>query len=542
MSSPKPLQESPRWQMPAVALIALAASLTSLRNGFAYDDIPIIAANEHVHSLATWWTLFGSSYWPPAYGESLYRPLSMLAYSLQWTPGSGSPMVFHAVSIALFVTLAVAVLILLREVLDEYGAVVGGALFAAHPVHSEAVANVVGQAELLAAIGVVAAITLYLRARRAGGPDLRQAFGIAAIYAGASLAKEHALFLPFLIVAAELLVYRGATDRGQRRNVGRLLVLLAVVGVCVVGARTAVLGSLFGEQTPVEMDTSMRIWTMFRVIPEWVRLLTFPAHLSAEYGPQQIEIMDGPGVLSVLGIVFVVVIIAAFVASLSRQRAVAVGLAWLAITFLPVSNLLSGVVLQERSLMLPSVGAAMLFGAAFQWLWRAATSVPARQALVATAGLLAVLGVWRSAERNPVWRDNLTLFTQTVKDAPRSYRAHYLLGGELFRVGRAGQGEQELRRAIALARNDSDPFNFLATQYRVAKLYAQAIPLYRQALAIRPRRPDSRFGLALSLLETGDAAGARAQSDTGIAHGQLLSLFQWVRTRADSALGVRGPG
>jgi Flp pilus assembly protein TadD len=106
-------------------------------------------------------------------------------------------------------------------------------------------------------------------------------------------------------------------------------------------------------------------------------------------------------------------------------------------------------------------------------------------------------------------------------------------------VGRAAEGERELRRAIALARNDSDPYNFLATKYREAKLYAQAIPLYRTALEIRPRRPDSRFGLAFSLLESGDATGALAHADTGLANGQLKSYFEWVKGRADSALRAK---
>lgn len=36
-----------------------------------------------------------------------------------------------------------------------------------------------------------------------------------------------------------------------------------------MGARTFVLGSLSGEQSPVEMDPSLRLWRMLRVIPEW---------------------------------------------------------------------------------------------------------------------------------------------------------------------------------------------------------------------------------------------------------------------------------
>src|SRR5688572_29264805 len=173
-----------------VAVIALAATITSLRNGFAYDDIPIIAANSRVHDLGAWWSFFGTSYWPPQYGESLYRPLSMLGYAIQWAIGGGNPMVFHATSIVLFLVLAVLVTAFLRELLDERSALAGAALFAAHPVHTEPIANVVGQAELLAAIGVVGATILYVRARKATGPNIAQSIGMAALYAGASLSKE----------------------------------------------------------------------------------------------------------------------------------------------------------------------------------------------------------------------------------------------------------------------------------------------------------------------------------------------------------------
>ena len=522
-----------------VAAIALAATITSLRNGFAYDDIPIIATNERVHHLASWWSFFGTSYWPPQYGESLYRPLSMLAYALEWAIGGGRPMVFHAASIVLFMLLAVLVLMLLRELLDERAALAGGAIFAAHPVHTEAIANVVGQAELLAAIGVVGAMVVYLRARRAGGPASGQALGIAALYAAASLSKEHALFLPLLIGAAELVLHR---DTPGRARTMKLLALLALTGAAVLGARTAVLGSLLGEQNPVEMDPSARLWMMLRVVPEWVRLLAWPAHLSSEYGPQQIEVIDGPTAIGVIGIVFLLAFVASFVVCLTRQRAASFGLAWLAITFVPVSNLVSGVVLQERTLMLPSVGFVVILGAAFAWVWGRGSAARHRYALMSLVALLLVAAVLRSAVRNPAWRDNPTLFAQMVKDAPLAYRAHYLYGSELFNLNRPADGERELRQAIALGRNDSDPYNFLATKYREARLYTQAIPLYRQALDIRPGRPDSRFGLALSLLETGEALGARAQADTGLASGQLKSYFEWVRTRADSALLARGPG
>ena len=50
-------------QGPAVAivLLALLASVTSLANGFAYDDRWIIADNPNVHDPAHWWNVFGET-------------------------------------------------------------------------------------------------------------------------------------------------------------------------------------------------------------------------------------------------------------------------------------------------------------------------------------------------------------------------------------------------------------------------------------------------------------------------------------------------
>ena len=53
------------WLPPAtVALLALAASITSLGHDFTFDDRYIVLLNKHVHTLANIWRLFGQTYWP----------------------------------------------------------------------------------------------------------------------------------------------------------------------------------------------------------------------------------------------------------------------------------------------------------------------------------------------------------------------------------------------------------------------------------------------------------------------------------------------
>lgn len=534
----------------AVIALAVVASATSLSNGFALDDIALVADNARVHSLHEWWQLFAIPYWPAQYGASLYRPLVTIGYALQWALGRGAPWVFHLTSVTLYAALCVLVLALLLELLGPVPAVVSAALFAVHPVHVEAVGNVVGQAELLAAVAAVGACALYVRARRANRLGGAAIASIGLLYAIACLCKEHALLLPLLLGAMEWLgIGRPVSNKATRpsaelRPVVRLFVSLFCIGAAYLIARTSVVGELLGEKHLVPVFGARRLWIMLVVVPHWVRLLLWPAHLSAEYSPRQIEIPAGPGPEIILGAVVLVALAALFVA-LGRsteaprdERGVArFALAWLAVTLLPVSNLFSVMLVAERTLLLPSVGAVLVIGAATSWAMQRATR-PARVALATAVAVVVGAGAVRSSNRQRVWRDDETLFAQMVEDAPLSYRAQFFYGQLLFQRGRRAEGERHVKLAIALNPTPSDvsPLNYLATQYRDAGMCPQALPLYQQALANDAARPDVRYGLAACLLATGRVDQARRLAQDGVRRGDLKGLFIQLIARSDSLL------
>src|SRR5437763_10408667 len=137
-----------RLAAPCIALLALASSIAGIANQFTYDDRYIVQLNPQVRSLAGWWRVFESSYWPKDWGGDGYRPLTILLFKLEWILGGGRPAVFHAVNIVLYVAVSVLVLHLAARVVPFWAAVLAASLFAVHPVYVEAVANVVGQAEL----------------------------------------------------------------------------------------------------------------------------------------------------------------------------------------------------------------------------------------------------------------------------------------------------------------------------------------------------------------------------------------------------------
>jgi len=541
-------------------MLSVVASATGLSNGFALDDLALVADNARVHSLDQWWRLFALPYWPPQYGASLYRPLVTLAYSVQWSAGGGGPWVFHLCSVVFYAALCALVLAFLFEMLAPIPAVVGAALFAVHPVHVEAVANVVGQSELMASLAIVASCIVYLRARRRGTLGFAPILSLCGLYGIAVLCKEHALLLPALLAALEWFVVDAPPTAAkwdavsQRvRATAPLVIGLLVVAALYLTTRTIVVGELLGEKHLVPINGVQRLWVMLVVVPHWLRLLVWPAHLSAEYSPRQIEIPTGPGPEITLGATILVATIAAFVAlgrgsgtTRTERNAARLGLAWLGIMLLPVSNLFSVMLVAERTLLLPSVGAVLVAGASVSWATRSGTrwsnALIARVTLAAVLATLVSAGAIRSRERQRVWHDNATLFAQTAEDAPRSYRAQFFYGQILFEQGRRAEGERRLRLAIALNPTPSDvsPLNYLATQYRDAGLCPQALPLYERALANDEARPDVRYGMAACLLQTGRVREARRLAEDGARRGDLKSLFLQIIARSDSVASSGG--
>src|SRR5262249_44543406 len=156
---------------------------------------------------------------------------------------------------------------------------------------------------------------------------------------------------------------RGAersTWRAKLRRLGPCFTLLALTAAGGLAARAAVTGSLIGGRAGVGVDVATRVWTMLGGVPEWVRLFVWPGHLSAEYGPQQISIRSGPSAPSLLGMLLLIVAVALFGLLLRRARSqgfagilpLPFALAWLGITLLPATNLVTGLVLEERTLFL----------------------------------------------------------------------------------------------------------------------------------------------------------------------------------------------
>jgi hypothetical protein len=528
-----------------VAVLALAASASSLGNGFTYDDVYLIQRTPRLHTLDGWWRDFAHTYWPEDAGGDGYRPLTIIAYRLEWAIGGGSPLPFHVANVALHVAGAVAVFWLGCAVLPLAAAWIAALLYAVHPVHVEAVANVVGQSELAVAFLTALSMAVYLHGRLAGPISKGRWAGIFALYATGLLFKEHAIVLPALILLAELTVVRDPATLWRRTMTLRpaLLGLTLIAAVYMWTRSAVVIEGLSGFKPFVvfqalQLSSGQRVLTMIGSSHEWVRLFLWPARLMTEYAPPYIEVAQGvslsllPGALVLLGILGLAV------ASWKRSPATAFGIGWLVLMLLPASNFLipAGFIIAERTLLSPSIGAMIALGSVVPAIYARIELNAAARSLAALAVVVLVgLGLWRSHTRNVVWRDNDTLFRQGVIDAPDSYRAHFMLGVHLFESGDKANGERHYREALGLFPYDPLMALALAEQYRRAGLCKPAIPLYRAMYSLVPDASSGHLGFATCLLETFELEEAKQEALLGIRTGSSVKSARAIILAAKQA-------
>lgn len=505
------------WLTPlALAALAAIVALPSLQNQFVYDDTQVIVENRLVQSLATVPEIWSSSYWPVG---GLYRPLTIQLFSLEWALGGGNPVVFRAVSILLTALITLLVWRLARRLLEPLPAGVAAALFAVHPVHVETVANTVGQSELLAAMFTLLALERYLAWRVRGVLGAGRRLALAALTLLAIFSKETGYVVPLLMGAAELTVFRA-----PRRIAVPVFGLQAGAVLAALLIRLSMLGNLSGETPSAalkDLGFLDRAGGMLGIVPEWARLLFWPVHLQGEYGPPALSVVDAASGTSLLGAMLLIVAVLLVGWGWRRNKTVALGVVWIAIAIFPVSNLLArtGIILAERTLFLPSVGAVLLIaGLGSAVAHRLSRSM--RLAMGAAFAVLLAVAAIRSARRALVWRSQSIFFARLVEDAPRTYRAHYVVSRFHYGERRYAESERAARHALDLYRKDHHVHDQLGQVLRTMGRCAEAVPILAEGVRVAPGETTIRSRLIECSLAVGDTAQARKAAADAVQAGQ----------------------
>ncbi|MGQ0815130.1 MAG: tetratricopeptide repeat protein [Gemmatimonadota bacterium] len=494
-----------------VAAAAMLVYANSLWNGFAYDDVFIIQMNTRVHQLSDLGQIWLTPYWPSFGSElGLYRPLTIFFFALEWAIGGGAPWIFHLVNVLLHALASILVFLLIERLFNARAAIAGALLFALHPVHTEAVANIVGQGELLATVGVLAACLIHVRRPDGVAIDTRRRILLFTLYGLALLAKESAVVLPGLLVLLDFAQRRVALNRSGIKRYANAIAFPIAMFCAILGAflllRYSVLSNVTGTDAAPglpHLREQYRLLNAFRAWPEFVRLLFVPVDLVVDYGPGVIFPVASVTPMVGLGMLLVFGTAALFLATPHWPRA-GLPAGWFLLTILPVSNFLFpiGVLIAERTLYLPSVAVCFLAG----YAWAAARSSAARETrrlAVAIAIAIAIGFSARTVSRNPVWDSLPAVWKGLLRDHPEAYRSQWVNALSMWKQGRVELAEKYFQLTERIWPRDSQFLSDFGNFYIGQKRYDKAIEYLERSRAMTPFVPRTHEFLAYAYLYAG---------------------------------------
>jgi tetratricopeptide (TPR) repeat protein len=476
------------WLAIALILVCLAAILpyaSTLTFGFVYDDHLMIQENPHLRIWPGFARIFFSDLWSLSSlseQSNYYRPMFMLAYEGIFHTAGATPWAFHLANLLFHAATTVMVFLLtLRIWNDRWIASLAVLLFAAHPVHVEAVAWVATLSELAFSFFVLLALYFYVDEQ----PTHATTIGWLSSYGMALLWKESALaFLP-IVLCYDLFVAK--RWRWTRFN------MLLIITLVYLGLRAIAIGKLAPAVLHPDISLATQVLTAVSNMAFYLGKLLVPLNLSAFY-PQEF-------VHQVNWKLPALVVLAALGIWKLRGR-MAWSAIWIVAALLPlmaVSRI--AVPLADRGLYLPSVGFVWLAAEALLRLGR-------RPALIAGGAL--VLGYsMLILQRLPDWRDDLPLFEQALRQDPQSESIRLLYASELGRRGRHDEALVLLGELL-----DSNPRHLDALEDKAGILAAQGDwqavrSVCRDALELEPNLARCFLDLGLADEREGKTKEAR---------------------------------
>lgn len=440
----------------------------SFQAGLVLDSAMIVGADPRIQ---TWSAenlrlIFTENYWWPFAPSDLYRPVTTLTFLLQrLLPGvAGGVAGYHAVNLLLHALNAWLVFSLLARLgARRHVAWLAAAIFAVHPIHVEAVTNIVGRADLLATAAVLGGLVCYVRAGGAKQGARAGWLGAAGFCAWVGVwAKETAVMI-FPLALLYDLIWRGPAFRAQGARdagawgrefglKGALVFLPALLGLWGVRGRLAEAltppGLAFVDNPIAYASWWDGVLTALGVAVRYVGRLLLPHPLSCDYSFDAVPLAGagrtfGQDAAGWLGLILLGGLLWLVGRGWRRWPLVVWGVAFFLVALLPTANLLLpiGSIMAERFLYLPSIGFVTVASIGLCWVLGRS-----RGALgVVSAALLVALG-WRTHARNADWRDELTLWRSAVATTPHSFKAHV---GYAAAVWETAQTEAALDLALA---------------------------------------------------------------------------------------------
>lgn len=500
-----------------VALFAALIYIGTLGHGYVYDDEIVIQKNVFVQDgIAGISDIWSHNYVTEGgFNDGLYRPLSPTMFAIEVDLFGDNPWIGHLMNILMYALVCAIVFLFVKKLTggNDTLALIAGLLYAAHPIHTEVVANIKSRDEIMAALFGFAAMYLVIKDKELTLKNTIIAGGLLLL---ALFSKESAI--AFAVAIPMVYYFKNREIKKPLITLGAVMALITIPWYAlhehiIDSMTTPVDEGLFSGLSNAVLMTENKadqMATGFLITMHYVWKSIIPYPLVNDYSPNAIvaiKLASSTGLfcLAVLGGLF------SYGAYLFLKKNSIAGLGILIFFLLlaPVANVFLpiGTTMGERLAFAPSLGVVLALVALYDYL-----KLNAKPYMV--GGLVAIFSVMTVA-RAAQWESNLKLYEVDVKSQPNSFRTHYnyatalnksvgdRTGDDLTSKDRESLNKsvKHFEAALEMKPHYADAILNLGNAYRRLGNPAKAKELYTDLINIKPEYTKAVFNLAVTYYE-----------------------------------------
>ncbi len=540
-------------RLQAIFIFALSFVLyaNTLSYDFCQDDSIVITDNmfttEGVAGIGgilqydTFYGFFKESGKAQLVAGGRYRPFTLVMFAIEYQLFGKNPFIGHFINVILFGLTCVLLYFLLLKLLNYRKnsdptsifnpmlvAFIAALLFAAHPIHTEAVANIKGRDEIMTLLGSLAAVWFSLKAFENGG--FKNQIIAFALFFIALLSKENAI--TFVVITP--MIYWLFVKTDAFTAIKQAIPFLAAAVLFMI-LRGAVIGNQFGGEqmelmnnpflklvgnTYVPFDFAEKFATITYTLGKYVQLLIFPHPLTHDYYPRHIGIMSFGDWQVLLSVAVYIGLLALILRGWKNRSLISFGIAFFLITLSIVSNIVFpvGTNMAERFMFMPSVGFCLVLAVLLAKLASKEVQTGVNRQGLGVIVVIVALFSLKTFTRNPAWKDNYTIFTTDIETSPNSAKLQTSVGGETIEHFKNSPNAVEkktkiteaighLHKALEIHPTMKNPYLLMGNGYFYLQEFDKAIESYNTALKLDPQFKDAKTNLALVYREGGKTVG-----------------------------------
>ena len=391
--------------------------------------------------------------------NTLYRPLSLLMFTIEWSLMPDTPGFMHFMNVVWYAASGFLLFFTLKKVLKNYNVFLPFAttlLFIAHPIHTESVANIKGRDDIMGLFFILLAVYwLWDYFKKSNVKWLTLSVGS---YFLALLSKESSV--TFVAIFPLMMYFFTKIEISRNLKISACYLGAALLFVFI---RSQILGDTMGVQNTSPLDNVLESTSNFMdkkatailILGRYLGLLFFPHPLVSDAGSFQIPITNFSDWRVLLSFVIHFALFVFAVLNIQKKSILSFGILFYILNFSITSNLFItiGTGYAERLLYLPLLGFTLCIAWGLMKILNIEMKKPKQFSFdnfyknhMMALGALAVIVIAFSGKtivRNQAWKDSFTLYDTDIKTSPNCAKLQFHYGLEMNKKGKTLTGKAQ---------------------------------------------------------------------------------------------------